>query len=461
MLPRMALDRRVLLAAIVALAVVVRLAGVGDRLSIDEGYSWLVGSSPDASAFLDRLAGYENTPPLFYLLLTPLPLDDEVWLRLPALLAGVGSVLVLYAVVRPLLGTPTALLSALGLAVAPYYVQFSNYSRGFTLATFGLLLALWGAARLAQGGRRRWWWLYAGGAVLALYSEYDAGLFLLPLVAALLVIGRPARRETLLFGLLPFLSLLPWLGEFEHSRDLSGVTKIDPTNPGLSARTLRNELVAVVFSEQGISASPVLKSLLYFAIVVPTFVAGALLARRSRTAFWLLCGTGVGLLAGHAFTSAAGPDILAARYLLPVVPLGAAVLAAGIAAVPREWAVPLVSTLLVGAGAFVFVNRHDREVDPDYQRVAGLVQRAHAKAALTNSAVVVYYLDHPRPRLDLAFGIGPGRAADCLKRCARPFAVVDDERISRPRGLAGGTTRVGDISVAIVRPAKLPSATGG
>src|SRR6185503_11295950 len=61
-------DRRMLLAGIVLLAVIVRLAGLGDRLSEDEGFSWLVASAPDPSAFLDRLAAYENTPPLFYLL---------------------------------------------------------------------------------------------------------------------------------------------------------------------------------------------------------------------------------------------------------------------------------------------------------------------------------------------------------------------------------------------------------
>ena len=141
-----------LLAGIVLLAVLVRLAGIGDRLSEDEGFSWLVASAPSADVFLDRLAAYENTPPLFYLLLAPLPLDDEHWLRLPALVAGVACVPVLYLAVRPLLGTRAALLSALGLAVAPYAVNWSNFSRGFMVANLGLLIALWA---VVQAGRRR------------------------------------------------------------------------------------------------------------------------------------------------------------------------------------------------------------------------------------------------------------------------------------------------------------------
>src|SRR3954468_13211329 len=179
-------DRRVLLAGIVLLALACRLAGIGDRLSADEGYSWLVGNAVYPGDFRDLLAAYENTPPLYYLLLLPLPLhDDEVWLRLPSLIAGVAAVPVLYAAVRALLDTRAALLSALALAVAPYAVSFSNYARGFSLATLGLVVALWGAARLAKGGGPRWWWLYAAGAVGALYSEYVAALCLLPLALAL------------------------------------------------------------------------------------------------------------------------------------------------------------------------------------------------------------------------------------------------------------------------------------
>src|SRR3954470_10297686 len=60
-------------------ALAVRLAGAGDRLSADEGYTWLVTSASSAGTFLDRLAAFENTPPLYYLLTWPLPGGDEAW----------------------------------------------------------------------------------------------------------------------------------------------------------------------------------------------------------------------------------------------------------------------------------------------------------------------------------------------------------------------------------------------
>src|SRR5947209_605758 len=97
-------DERVLVGMIVLGGLLLRLVDAGTRLSHDEGYSWLVASAPSASAFLTRLAHYENTPPLFYLLLAPLPLNHEIWLRWPSIVAAVAMIPVLYGVVRPLLG---------------------------------------------------------------------------------------------------------------------------------------------------------------------------------------------------------------------------------------------------------------------------------------------------------------------------------------------------------------------
>lgn len=152
-------DPMVLLGVIIFAGLVLRVVDAGTRINEDEGYSWLVATAPSAGAFLSRLARFENTPPLFYVLLVPLPLDSEVWLRLPSILAGVASIPVLYAIVRPLLGVRAALLAALGLAVAPFAVSYSDFSRGFMVAGLGVLVALLSAQRLAGGG------LIVGGGV--------------------------------------------------------------------------------------------------------------------------------------------------------------------------------------------------------------------------------------------------------------------------------------------------------
>lgn len=443
-----AAKRRLALAAVVLLAVAVRLAGIGDRLSADEGYSWLVSSSPDADAFLDNLAAYENTPPLFYLLLAPLPDGDEAWLRLPSLLASGAAVPVLYAIVRPLLGTTAALLAALALAVAPYHVSFANYSRAFMLAGLGLLLALWAAARLAQGGRRRWWWLYAAGAVLALYSEYDAGLFLVALVAALLIVGAPPRRDTLVFGTLPALALAPWIPQLVRSLDRLDETKVSPIYPEPSLAALRDLAVPLMLGEHGAAETAAGRSLQFLLAAAVLAAAGRWLWRRERRAFWLLAGTALGTLLLAGIVALAGPDVFAQRYLTVLIPLGAALLGAGVAALPWRRAAPAVAGVLCLLGVAVLAERSGRELEPDPAPVAAAVRAADPDVVLTNSATMAYYLRRQPVVLDRPFGLDPGRRT-CAPVCA--FAVVDDTRVAGGARTARGTRlRVGPIAVTLV-----------
>jgi 4-amino-4-deoxy-L-arabinose transferase-like glycosyltransferase len=444
-------NRRLLLGAIVLLAVLCRVVGLGDRLSADEGYSWLVASAPDPGAFFDRLAMYENTPPLFYALIAPLPLDDEAWIRLPAVVAGVAAVPVLYAIVRPLVGTRAALLAALGLAVAPLHVGFSNYARGFMLAGLGSLLALWAVARLAQGAPRRWWWLYALGAALAVYSEYYAALFLLPLLGALLALRARPWREVLALGLAPMLLLAAWLPELSRSLDFEGETKIAPRFPGASPATVRDVVVSLFFGEDGATAAVGLRLLLFAGLVAALAVTVVLLRRRAarepgaRILLWLAGATAAGALVLHAASPLADLGVFQERYLTGLIPLGAALLAAGVDSLPWRPAVPLAAVALLGVGAAVVVQRYDRETEPDYGRVERIIRRAEVRTVLTNSAVAAYYLRDLDTTLDRPFNLGRGREA----RTEQPYAVVDEAWRARPG--PGERTDVGGIEVRIVR----------
>jgi 4-amino-4-deoxy-L-arabinose transferase-like glycosyltransferase len=441
-------DRRVLLGLIVLVALGCRLAGAGDRLSADEGYSWLVASAHGWQGFLDALARYENTPPLYYLLLRPLSLDDEVWIRLPALVAGVAAVPVLYAIVRPLAGTRAALLGALTLAVAPYAVSFSDYSRAFTLATLAMLVALWGAVRLAAGGSRRWWLAYAAGAVTAIYSQYYAVLFLLPLVGALAFELRARWREVVLVGLAPLLAIVPWIHQIQRSRDLAGVTKVDPTYPGPSPGAVRDLAARLTFGEHGTAGSAALRWLQLLAVAVALGAAVAVLWRGSRPLLVLIGGTAAGTLVLHALTAIVGPDVFAPRYLTVLIPLAAGLIGAAVGSLPWRAAVPAAVAALLALGVAVVVQRSGRELEPDYARVRALAREARPRVVLTNSAVVSYYLRDMHPLLDRPFDLGPG--AETLAQ--RPYAVVDDDRVG-PGARSGPGRRVAveGILVRLVR----------
>jgi Dolichyl-phosphate-mannose-protein mannosyltransferase len=459
-----ATGRRLALVGILALAVVVRLAGLGDRLSDAEGYSWLVASAPSFDAFFDRLAAYENTPPLFYALLAPLPHGDEAWLRLPALLPAVACVPVVYCAIRPLLGTRVALLSALAVAVAPFHVSYSNYSRGFMLAALGLLLAAWAVARLAESRRGRWWWLYLAGATLALHSEYDALLFLAPLLCLPALWRGRGWKEVAVLGALPLATLLPLTGEMLRGLDQLDVTKLTPPSPGLSPASLRDSVVSLFTGTHGIAGSAASRALQLAAIVGALALAATSLVRRSGTlarlggeqrdvAVWLLVVAPAAAVVLHALVSIPGPEIFDSRYLVGLIPFACGLLAAGVQALPWRWAVPGAAVGLLALAVAVFVQRYDRELHPDVAPAGALVRSSGARTVLTNSPVVAYYLRDAgaRLRLDRPFGLGNEEPTCAPPTCARPLAVVEDARL--PGGLRAGGGAVTPFGPIVVRVA--------
>jgi hypothetical protein len=425
--------------AILLGALALRLVAIGNRLSPDEGYTWLVSSAHGAGSFLDRLAAFENTPPLYYLLASPLPDHGEAWLRLPSVLAGVGCVAALYWGVVELAGRRAALLSAAALAVAPYAVSYSDFARGFVLADLGLVVAL------AAAVRRRWW-IYAVGAAVALYSEYDSALFLVALAGAVAWSGIARRREALTRGLLPLLVLVPWIPEIVRGADAVGHTKVSPVYPGPSLDTLRDVVVRLTFGEHGTAHSAGLRWLQFAVVAAVLTVAARALG---RTAFRLLAGTALATLALHALAQMVGPDVFAPRYLTELVPLGAAVLGIAVSRLRMRAAMPAAAAVLVALAVAIVVQRAGHDAQPDVAAVGRIVAPSAAgRTVVTNSAVVAYYLRALHARLDRPFGLGDGCAASCGR-----VLVVEDLRVANsPRPGSGPAHAFGPIYVRLSPP---------
>jgi hypothetical protein len=293
--------------------------------------------------------------------------------------------------------------------------------------------------------------VYAAGAVVAIYSEYDAVLFLGSLIAAFAWLTRDRAREVLLMGAVPLLALLPWLGEFSRSLDALDETKAAPIYPSPSLSSLRDSVVPLFAGEHGAADAAGPRTLQFAVIAVVIAAAVALLARRGRRdAVTLLGVTALGTLLLHAVATLLGPDIFAQRYLTSLIPLALALLAGAVTVAPWRRTPAAAAVLLVVLGAAVFVQRHDRELEPDIAPVEALIERSGERSVLTNSARVAFYLRHLHPRLDRPLGFGVDAEEACGPDCDVPLAVIDDERAPAGVRAAPGETHVfGPLNVRL------------
>ncbi len=164
--------------ALVLLAAVLRLPTLGlQSLWVDEAATARVVDVAGLGDLLRMVRDQESTPPLTYLVDWPLVrlLGDGEWpLRLPAALAGVATVAVVFAIGERLGGRRAAIACGLLAATNPLQVWFSQEARSYAL----LVLLVAGAVLLAlralerpTAGRLAGFGVVAG---LALTTHYFA-----------------------------------------------------------------------------------------------------------------------------------------------------------------------------------------------------------------------------------------------------------------------------------------------
>ncbi len=192
-LRRQALQTDRWLVAIAAGALLWRLAWLGrPSLWFDEALEWYRASGPVGRALFGGPLDHDPPLlPLLYFVWTRLG-DGEVWLRLPAVVAGTGAVLLTGLWATRLFGRRVGRLAALSMAVAPvqvYYGQELNQYAWVLLFTMASLLGLEDVRE--RGG---WWdWLrYVVVAALALATYYG---LVFPLAAQWLYLAWRATRR--------------------------------------------------------------------------------------------------------------------------------------------------------------------------------------------------------------------------------------------------------------------------
>jgi hypothetical protein len=217
--------------AVTALALVLRLAGIGDKsLWLDEAFSTWVANLPLDQLWRTTLQ-LDTHPPLYYTLLHfwISPQSGEVALRSLSALWEVATVPVVYLTGRAIGGRRLGLLVALLQAVSPLHVWYAQQGRMYAMLTFFAAVALLCLVRLLVGGLARGatllcWAGFVLATVLTMLSQ-NTGV-LLPVTVAVFVAGvavhrvvdeRRRRADQHATSLLPAPSAQ---GVLDHVRDL-------------------------------------------------------------------------------------------------------------------------------------------------------------------------------------------------------------------------------------------------
>ncbi|HLH75949.1 MAG TPA: glycosyltransferase family 39 protein [Candidatus Binataceae bacterium] len=119
---------------------------------------------------------------------------DELTMRLPSALLGIGTMLLCYGYGAALFDPAVGLLAALMLGTSLQFIQGATNARVDMTLTFFLVLAMFEFLLMAEGRTRRWWLLYLAiaGAIL---SKGPVGL-VLPLAVAIAWSALESRRFT-------------------------------------------------------------------------------------------------------------------------------------------------------------------------------------------------------------------------------------------------------------------------
>lgn len=313
-------------------------------------------------------------PPLFPIMLhfwrylgTP-----ELTIRLLPIILGTVSIWLVYRFVTYLLDGRTGLLAAFILAISPLHIWHSQEVRMYSSLFFFSLISLDALARLIREDRAFQWLIYVVAAVLSLYTNYGALLFLAAqnvAVAQLMAVKQGPRPWKWLLAQAAILAFfLPWVPTLLSLLRPAGpvptteALRIDSSVPATVAQLA---FVLASFTSAFLPAgTPLLKAVIVI-IFGAVFLAGVWSVRQKRVAALLLASAAlVPLAMGFVLRSELG--LLRARTVIPAIAGYYPILAAGLLALsPRKIGIGLLATLIVlNAYSFELMHRVPQKIIP-------------------------------------------------------------------------------------------------
>jgi hypothetical protein len=212
-----------LLLLILLVGAAVRFHSVGERsLWEDEGWTLLLSAGPNAADIVQAMA-YDQHPPLYFVLIRPwitLTGDSELALRSFSVLLGLLSIAAMFRLGHYAFSTRVGLLGASLLAVWDFAIDVAQDARQYGLLLFLVILSCAYFFRY-QRHPTCWnglgWW---AASVLALYTQYTAGVVLGIQLIYIVVFGGKRRVDLLIRLGLICLAFAPWLPVFIRQNDV-------------------------------------------------------------------------------------------------------------------------------------------------------------------------------------------------------------------------------------------------
>lgn len=167
------------LGAILVLGLTVRLIGLDAQLWYDEIFTLTHYVRAPWGQLVSDFSSLNNH--MFYSLQAKVAVvffGKSVWaLRVPALLFGLGSIVLLWVMARAVASRTPALLATFLMAISYHHVWFSQNARGYTGLLFWTMLA---TLLLVEGLKRPRWRTWTGYGICvaaAMYTHLSAGFF--------------------------------------------------------------------------------------------------------------------------------------------------------------------------------------------------------------------------------------------------------------------------------------------
>ncbi|HKP51812.1 MAG TPA: glycosyltransferase family 39 protein [Chloroflexia bacterium] len=185
----------------------------------DEVASVEIARRGPVAIITDRFGGMLVQTPLHYLMvwLMALPIDPAstpVLVRLPSVIAGALTPMVVYGIGKEMFGHAQGLLAALFVAISAVHIGYSQDVRPYSLLIFATALSVYSLLRAERDGSRKWWAAFAISTVFAMYISYfSLTLFLPALIPYLFWLlwklwsRRGTNRLSLMNGLLAMLGI--------------------------------------------------------------------------------------------------------------------------------------------------------------------------------------------------------------------------------------------------------------